>query len=138
MNKSLEFHDSTVSIVRAVGADLIVSFSDAYVHYSLGEPGVSPGEGFSWSSRLRYGQACSATLLVPFHAAASPLTDSICLCCHCRLPPRRRSLRNWSLFLALYLRCRLHLPRVKLLAHRALSRAFLANNLFTTNGSGTH
>jgi hypothetical protein len=63
MNESLELHDSTVSMVRAVGGDLIVSFSDAYVHRSFGEPGVSAGEGFvqpadlvfllaSWSGEL--------------------------------------------------------------------------------------
>ena len=57
MNKSLEFHDSTVSMVRAVGADLIVSFSEVYVHHSLGEPGVSPGEGFVQPAELVFSVA---------------------------------------------------------------------------------
>jgi hypothetical protein len=57
MNESLELHDSTVSMVRAVGGDLIVSFSEAYVHRSFSVPGVSAGEGFVQPAELVFSLA---------------------------------------------------------------------------------
>ena len=57
MNESLEFHDSSVSNVRAIGDRLFVTFSKAYVHRSLGEPGVSAGEEFIRSAELIFEHA---------------------------------------------------------------------------------
>jgi len=66
MNQSLELHDSTVSIVHVLGGDLIISFSDAYVHRSFGEPGISAGEGYVQPAELIFslaswsGELCDA------------------------------------------------------------------------------
>ena len=57
MNEALEFHDSSVSSVRAVDGDLVVAFSEAYVHRSVGEPGVSAGEGFVQPAELVFAGA---------------------------------------------------------------------------------
>ncbi len=43
MNTSLEFHDSEVGSVEAVGEDLLIRFSDAFVHESSGDPGIDIG-----------------------------------------------------------------------------------------------
>ena len=47
MNRAIEFHDSTVDGVSRRGADVVVSFSKAYIHKSEGEPGVDPGTGWT-------------------------------------------------------------------------------------------
>ncbi|HSD37545.1 MAG TPA: hypothetical protein VLC92_08540 [Rhodocyclaceae bacterium] len=46
MNVALEFHDSQVSKIDSLGRDLSVSFSSAYIHRSVGKPGVDSGSGY--------------------------------------------------------------------------------------------
>ncbi|MBC5786388.1 hypothetical protein H8N03_25850 [Ramlibacter sp. USB13] len=45
-NAALEFHDSEVREVQKAGADLLLTFSAAYVHRSNGRPGVDAGAGY--------------------------------------------------------------------------------------------
>ncbi|WP_145053928.1 hypothetical protein [Lignipirellula cremea] len=71
MNESIEFHDSTVSCVRAVGGDLVVRFSKAYVHRSTGDPGVSPGVGVIRSAELVFFEASSFGDLARAHGEIS-------------------------------------------------------------------
>lgn len=53
MKAAVEFHDSTVASVRAVASDVEVCLSPAYIHRSLGVPGVDPGEGHHQTVTLR-------------------------------------------------------------------------------------
>jgi len=46
MNTALEFHDSQVSKIDMLGSALSVAFSSAYVHRSVGKPGVDSGSGY--------------------------------------------------------------------------------------------
>ena len=57
MNTSLEFHDSEVGSVEAVGEDLLVRFSDAFVHESSGDPGIDIGATSLRSLELKFSEA---------------------------------------------------------------------------------
>jgi len=47
MNAALEFHDSEVSSVVADAGQASIRFSAAYVHRSVGIPGVDSGAGYT-------------------------------------------------------------------------------------------
>nr|CAS02898.1 putative integron gene cassette protein [uncultured bacterium] len=57
MNSALEFHDSTVASVQVRDGVLRVIFSAAYVHRSLGRPGLDAGGGFSQSVEISFKSA---------------------------------------------------------------------------------
>jgi hypothetical protein len=46
MNSSLEIHDSTLSGIDYVGADIVVRLAPAYIHRSEGPPGIDRGSGW--------------------------------------------------------------------------------------------
>jgi hypothetical protein len=58
MNAALEFHDSHVETIQA-DADRSVSlhFSGAYIHTSVGQPGIDLGTGHSQQARLSFSEA---------------------------------------------------------------------------------
>jgi hypothetical protein len=57
MNSAIEFHDSEVASVRAVSGDLRLQFSAAYVHRSVGRPGIDSGEGFIQPAEVVFSNA---------------------------------------------------------------------------------
>jgi hypothetical protein len=57
MNRALEFHDSEVESIITDGDRVTVRFSEAYIHVSMGTPGVSPGDGFLQSAELVFSEA---------------------------------------------------------------------------------
>ena len=62
MNIGLEFHDS---VVRAVGESrpiIRVSFERAYLHHSVGRPGVDAGAGYIQSAELIFRDAAAVGL----------------------------------------------------------------------------
>ena len=100
MNTSLEFHDSEISSVEAVGEDLLVRFSDAFVHESVGDPGIDHGATSlrplelkfceaSWSGavlpigglltdgHVRFGEMHYSLLPLPFDAAGAVRAEFI-------------------------------------------------------------
>ena len=56
-NKAMELHDSTLSSVQGEGEFMTLVFDKAYIHESLGRPGVDNGIG--------YGQIVHFTLYHP-------------------------------------------------------------------------
>ena len=42
-NEIIEIHDSIVDGIYRLGSDIVLSFSDAYIHRSSGQAGVDPG-----------------------------------------------------------------------------------------------
>jgi hypothetical protein len=52
-NAAVEIHDSTLEAIKSTGDDL-VAVIDAYVHRSVGRPGVDPGTGWSQLLELRF------------------------------------------------------------------------------------
>ena len=46
MNRALELHDSNLSLVMPNGKDVTVELSPAYLHESVGQPGVDAGSGY--------------------------------------------------------------------------------------------
>ena len=73
MKATLEFHDSIVSSTSAVGPNLVITFSEAYIHRSTGEPGVSPGDGFTQSAELIFSDASWSGAL---HEARGAISDA--------------------------------------------------------------
>jgi hypothetical protein len=59
MNRSFEFHDSKIDAITQVGSDMVVSFAHAYVHESIGRPGIDPGIGLSYQAELTIKHATS-------------------------------------------------------------------------------
>ena len=57
MNEGLEFHDSVVQTIELRDGSLWVEFSSAYIHRSLGRPGVEDGEGYVQPARLVFTEA---------------------------------------------------------------------------------
>jgi hypothetical protein len=57
VNSAFEFHDSKVSTVNLVGSDLELIFEPAYIHRSVGKPGIDPGQGFNQKVHLKLGEA---------------------------------------------------------------------------------
>lgn len=45
-NRAIEFHDSTLASVSQINTSVVLRFSAAYVHESIGEPGVDAGSGW--------------------------------------------------------------------------------------------
>ncbi len=45
MNKCVELHDSEVDLISEKNGDIVISFSNAYIHQSERVPGVDPGIG---------------------------------------------------------------------------------------------
>jgi len=57
MNRWAEFHDSAISHVTESFGVLHMSFDHAYIHSSLGRPGIDDGEGHSQSAELTFEDA---------------------------------------------------------------------------------
>ena len=57
LNVALEFHDSEVRSVESHGDSLIVMFSAAYVHRSVGRPGIDSGSGYVQSVEMQFSDA---------------------------------------------------------------------------------
>jgi hypothetical protein len=49
--RSIELHDSKVEDVRVLNENVILIFSEAYIHKSKGRPGYDAGSG--WSQRIQ-------------------------------------------------------------------------------------
>lgn len=60
MNRSIEFHDSSLGGLAEEGKEVVVRFEPAYVHESAGRPGLDPGTGWVQPVELRV-QDCEAT-----------------------------------------------------------------------------
>jgi len=73
MKEALEFHDSVVASVTADGQGLLVTFSEAYLHRSTGQPGVSAGEGFVGPAKLFF---FGATWSGELAGAIGPISDA--------------------------------------------------------------
>jgi hypothetical protein len=71
MNEALEFHDSVVGHVVASMDAVVIHFAKAYIHRSSGEPGVSPGEGFTQAAELAFDGATWSGSLEQAHGAIS-------------------------------------------------------------------
>ena|ERR1700691_2256956 len=54
MKRALEFHDSVIGSVAPDADGLTIELSPAYIHESDGNPGISPGKGYSQTVRLRF------------------------------------------------------------------------------------
>ena len=57
MNSALEFHDSEVADIRVSGAELHVVFESAYIHRSLGRPGIDAGSGYAQPAEMVFSEA---------------------------------------------------------------------------------
>ncbi|HMV59277.1 MAG TPA: hypothetical protein PKD38_18945 [Nitrospira sp.] len=57
MNAALEFHDSEASLVAGADGKFRVLFSAAYIHRSLGRPGVDAGAGYIQPAELVFSVA---------------------------------------------------------------------------------
>src|SRR3954468_14295296 len=49
-NRAIELHDSTLAAVSQIDTAAVLYFSAAYVHESVGEPGVDAGSGWYQSA----------------------------------------------------------------------------------------
>lgn len=49
-NRLIELHDSKVEEIQILNENIILIFSEAYIHKSLGKPGYDPGSG--WTQRI--------------------------------------------------------------------------------------
>lgn len=54
MKRALEFHHSTVASVHVKESCLVVELSEAYIHESEGEPGVTAGNGYLQAATLTF------------------------------------------------------------------------------------
>lgn len=52
MNSAIELHDSEVSSVKRDGPTVRIAFEPAYVHRSVGRPGIDAGEGYLQAADL--------------------------------------------------------------------------------------
>jgi hypothetical protein len=52
MNSALELHDSKIAAITRRGLFVCVDFKPAYFHWSPGQPGRDPGEGWNQDARL--------------------------------------------------------------------------------------
>ena len=58
MNAALEFHDSYVQIIQPDNAGGVsLHFSEAYIHKSVGQPGVDSGTGHVQAARVSFSEA---------------------------------------------------------------------------------
>jgi hypothetical protein len=57
MNAALEFHDSEVSLAAGADGTFRVLFSEAYIHRSLGRPGIDAGAGYIQPAELVFSVA---------------------------------------------------------------------------------
>jgi len=73
MNEALEFHDSVVASITVEDDGLLVNFSEAYVHRSIGQPGVSAGDGFVGPAKLFF---LGATWSGELAGAIGPISDA--------------------------------------------------------------
>jgi hypothetical protein len=74
MNAALEFHDSEVQLAVGESGELRVVFSAAYMHRSVGLPGVDPGAGYIQPAELVFSGA-SWVGLSPL--CVGPLSDGV-------------------------------------------------------------
>ena len=57
MNKSIEFHDSTLSKITQDHETIVLHFDKAYIHQSEGIPGIDNGTGWVQSIDIQLSQA---------------------------------------------------------------------------------
>ncbi len=57
MNSAIEFHDSTVADIRAVAGALHLDLPSAYVHRSIGQPGIDSGTVFLQPAEVVFSNA---------------------------------------------------------------------------------
>jgi hypothetical protein len=58
MNAALEFHDSCVQSIHTDDhGDVSLNFSEAYIHKSVGQPGVDSGTGHFQAATVSFSQA---------------------------------------------------------------------------------
>lgn len=57
MSWALDFHDSRLSALRALGENIIVQLEPAYLHRSDGQPGISPGSDWHQNAELIFRSA---------------------------------------------------------------------------------
>ena len=57
MNIGLEFHDSHVESIEPFIGGFRVLFETAYLHHSLGRPGIDAGTGYVQAADLTFGSA---------------------------------------------------------------------------------
>jgi len=57
MNKSIEFHDSTLSKITQDNETIVLHFNKAYIHQSKGIPGIDNGTGWLQSIDIQLSQA---------------------------------------------------------------------------------
>jgi len=52
MNSAIEIHDSVIDAITNVDGKAVLYSSSAYIHKSLGKPGVDPGTGWVQRAKL--------------------------------------------------------------------------------------
>lgn len=57
MNEAIELHDSVLDSVAMRDGIVVVALRPAYIHRSLGEPGVDDGSGFIQDVNIEFGMA---------------------------------------------------------------------------------
>jgi hypothetical protein len=77
MNAALEFHDSHVESIQADDdGSVSLHFSEAYIHKSVGQPGVDSGTGHIQAARVSFSEAHFDGDLAE---CVGPLSDGIIL-----------------------------------------------------------
>jgi len=71
MNRAIEFHDSLIDKVLLADGNAEVVLSPAYVHQSVGSPGVHPGEGHHQTIALRLVTASLVEGSLPYFGRVS-------------------------------------------------------------------
>jgi len=75
MNTALEFHDSLVQSIQADDSGCVsVHFSSAYIHMSVGRPGVDSGTGHIQAAKLSFAEAHFGGSL---SKCVGPLSDGV-------------------------------------------------------------
>jgi hypothetical protein len=72
MNEAIEFHDSEVQLAEGTGDVFRIIFSSAYVHRSVGQPGIDAGAGYTQQAELTF---TTATWSKPSLPIAGKLSD---------------------------------------------------------------
>ncbi|MGZ8961960.1 MAG: hypothetical protein ACXW1P_11040 [Methylophilaceae bacterium] len=57
MNEAIELHDSEVLLAEDAGDVFRIVFSSAYIHRSLGQPGIDAGAGYTQQAELTFTSA---------------------------------------------------------------------------------
>ena len=66
MNEAIEFHDSEVLLAKGASDVFRIVFSSAYVHRSVGQPGIDAGVGYTQQAELTFTLATWSKSSLPF------------------------------------------------------------------------